>query len=114
MGSKRDLDRAILYNRIHKQELREQLGDKCFLCGFKGYYGDRMTLHEIHFKKHPIRLWYYEKHIEDFVLLCFKCHQSVHWLHDMYSLDWSQVVFLHNWLKSTDKNWKNSVSIPLN
>ena len=98
--TKRDVERAYNLYRKRREALYKQIGTKCILCGYDSIDPkDRMTYHEIHFEPHPINQRYYETHIKDFVRLCFKCHQTVHWLHAMYNLSWSEIIKLHKILK---------------
>lgn len=62
------------YNK--KKQIEKQLGNKCVVCGsdFHIHY------HEIYGKKHERGSQSYVlNHIEDFAVLCIKCHYFIHY-----------------------------------
>lgn len=59
-----------------REELKQELGDKCRICGRRR---ERYFYHEIHGKNHVrSNPNYILQHKEDFVPLCGLCHRDLH------------------------------------
>ncbi len=56
------------------QEIREKLGGKCVICGTRHR---KLCAHEIHGRKHTDSVYWILKHLEDFVLVCWRCHTVI-------------------------------------
>jgi len=61
-------------NEDYYNEIKKKIGNKCLFCGFKG----KILFHEIHGRKHNLSAYYILEHIENFIPLCFPCHNSLH------------------------------------
>ena len=62
------------YVKRQKRIIRGKIGSTCVLCGSK----EHIHYHEIHFKKHTYTYHYIATHTEDFIPMCFNCHNVLH------------------------------------
>ena len=90
---RREQDKLI---RQRKNKLIEdKIGKDCFFCG----YGKRLTTHRKDGKNHikfsrlskKELIHELEKHSDEYVRLCYKCHKSVHWSMKYLGLSWKQI-----------------------
>jgi len=67
-----------VYHKIYLKKLKKKLlnlkGSKCIICDAE----KNLIFHEIHGKKHVRSLHYISNHINDFILLCYFCHMTLH------------------------------------
>ncbi|MEM2338686.1 MAG: hypothetical protein QXW83_00615 [Nitrososphaerales archaeon] len=81
------------YNRL-ANEIRSAFGNKCNICGA---IKTRLFLHEIHGLKHQkniITATHSGRKLDNFVLLCNRCHKGVHFCLEILKINWEQVVSL--------------------
>jgi hypothetical protein len=76
------ISRASYLRRIkRKAQIEKILGNKCLVCGNNTR---KIHYHEIHGKPHTYNgvyiYAYIIKHLEDFIPLCCRCHNVVHYL----------------------------------
>lgn len=65
-------------HKKNKKLLEEKLGTECRICH---NHPKRIVYHEIHGKAHDRKSYSYQlKHLENFIPLCYKCHQILHYL----------------------------------
>ncbi len=75
------------------QELYNDVGRKCFICGSKKY----LVCHRKNFKRHIAfsDLGSVEKLREikknEYVRLCYPCHFAIHWLHRNFKMSWKDI-----------------------
>ena len=75
--------------------IEDKIGKECFVCG----YDKRSTIHRKDGKNHikfsrlskKELIHELEKHSDEYVRLCYKCHQSVHWCMKYLGLSWKQI-----------------------
>ena len=85
------------YLRDKRKEILKTLGIKCKLCNKEcGIQSDKLHKRFYHFHeksggKHDNHAYYVLSHLEDFVLLCPRCHKGVHWLMDIFNLKWGEI-----------------------
>jgi len=91
--------------RLHDKKYREErnakleakilhiLGKSCAICR-KTVTQKHKRFHNKYFRRHPSGPDYVLKHIEEFVLVCWKCHQGLHFLHDILGMSWEQILSL--------------------
>ena len=74
----------------------QKVGESCFFCGSTG----RLNCHKKDFKKHTriAHLTIAQIQLEnpnDYSRLCYPCHFGVHWLHDVFGLEWEDIINLY-------------------
>ena len=66
---------------IRRKEIYQLLSNKCVICG-RSFEETILCFHEVHGKKHPRSekkfLEYILNHLEDFALMCRRCHGVLH------------------------------------
>lgn len=63
------------WSKKRRKEVEKIIGTQCLICGST----KKVCFHEIHGKPHPhARYRYVLNHPEDFVPLCFDCHEALH------------------------------------
>jgi len=71
------------YNQKMQERLRELLGVNCVICGKERInfqeFRCGFVFHEIHGKSHIDTYSYILNHLQDFVLLCWRCHRFIHY-----------------------------------
>lgn len=77
-----------------RAKLLKILGETCVICGGIPVNKKRSNLcfHNIHFRNHRLDPSYVLKHIEEFVSTCSKCHNGVHFLHDVFGMSWEDIL----------------------
>lgn len=68
------------YRKRQKEKVRKLVGDKCIICGNSKR---RIAYHEIHGKPHRTNYGEYSyilDHPQDFVSICCRCHNVLHYL----------------------------------
>lgn len=76
------------YRNKKRLRINQLLGSKCAICGYTYTYSsdnrkrlhERLFCHEIHGRKHSKNMCYIIEHPEDFIKLCYECHQFLHHL----------------------------------
>lgn len=69
-------------NRRKRTEIRRLLGDSCTICGYKPKKEQKnLSCHEIYGKTHKDNPWYIFNNIKDFILMCKRCHKTLHVYH---------------------------------
>lgn len=89
---KRTRETRLQYRRDYTKRLKEKiqtlLGNKCVVCGKT----EKLVAHEIHGKPHAKRVHYILNHIEDFVLVCYSCHNGIHFCMKHLGLTLEQIL----------------------
>jgi hypothetical protein len=85
---------AEKYYKEDSEKIKEILGSLCILCGSS----KRVCLHEIHGKRHITLKYYILQHIEDFIPLCFNCHNSLHKMSKTKNINWKKFFELRDLL----------------
>lgn len=88
---KEQQQRKVQRMRERKEALREEFGNKCVFCGISR----GLEFHEIHGKNHSKALAYILGHKNDFRLLDYNCHRSVHFCMKFLKLSWKEIVDLY-------------------
>ena len=81
---------------VIKNEIDEVLGTSCIICGSI----KKLEKHEKQGNDHDMAIRYYRNNLDDFVLLCYWCHKSVHWMMVNMSFSWDQIIFCINGAKN--------------
>lgn len=85
---KQNKDRLEGYRRKRREALK-LLGSVCFFCGRDT---KRMTIHEKSGKGHKgTAVYLVFKFPDDFVLLCYPCHKTVHWCMEYLNMTWEDI-----------------------
>jgi len=86
------------YRKGKREYLYTTFGNKCHFCGYK----DRLVVHRKDGLKHPKISAMSKKQInrikedkDEYIVLCFRCHKSVHWVMNNLKLSWEDMVSLH-------------------
>jgi len=109
---KNNKDKIDLYyqNRRNTQRklLLDSIGNKCVICGFEESEGKgKLHFHEKYGKEHPYNKGIYIlKHKEDFVPLCYRCHNFIHIL-IRNNGNINKLIELCNWIKKYEKGEVN-------
>jgi len=86
--------------KVTRAKIMAIIGDFCRLCSTKKY----IVFHEINYKDHPRgphALWYVKNHVNDFMPLCIRCHNWVHYLYQVFGVKLDEFL---KWLKEREKN----------
>ena len=70
---------AVKSRRKSRLMVKKILGVKCSICG-KICNSRNINYHEINGKSHPLTPNYILVHIKDFLPLCIRCHNTIHYL----------------------------------
>ena len=82
------------YSENKRNLVNAILGDKCYCCGYK----ERLTCHKKDGEHHKDIYSMNIKNIpnivndKEFVRLCYKCHNHVHWCMKILNMDWKEIT----------------------
>lgn len=80
-----------------RKQTKELLGTFCKICGNSKR---RIHYHEIHGIKHTYDYHYILTHLEDFIPLCCRCHNVLHYLFNLPEEQQKELLKLNNSLKA--------------
>jgi len=78
------------WRKQQKLKILSVLGNKCILCG----RSQSILFHDKSFINHYHTDGYVLAHINDFVVLCKRCHTMVHFLNRIFGLSWNEILSL--------------------
>lgn len=83
--------RKVQRMRERRDALKNEFGNKCIFCGIS----NGLEFHEINGKNHSKALAYILRNKENFELLDYNCHRSVHFCMKFLNLSWKEIVDLY-------------------
>ena len=94
---RRDYVNRIMKKRYRKikHEIEEVLGTSCIICGS----AKKLEKHEKEGNAHDMAIRFYRNNLDDFVLLCYWCHKSVHWMMENMNFSWDEIICCVNGAK---------------
>lgn len=87
------------YKARRREMIKQAFGSVCFICAGTAYKNNNIVIHEKNGNPHKILIHMGKKELqkeiennrENYVALCYLCHNKVHWAMKYLGMNWAEI-----------------------